>query len=172
MHHSARALYAASALLASFGCTSAGHSLSVDVDASVAPRDVASYTIEIEQMPGFLVPFFHDELVAALAARGAKEVAAEGDVAFVLRFSQLPLGETVDRPDTLGEHTGSVDVSRFLARVELFAKTPDVAAPIRIGALSRPHSVMTGAYMHERARGQIRQGFDRLLAAYIAPRSP
>jgi len=157
-------------LLLVTGCTTTGQSLSVDVDAGVVPRAVATYTIEVQEMPGFLVPYFRDELAAALAARGVIEASSDADVAFVLRFSQLPLGEKVDRPDTLGESTGSVDTARFLARVELFARARG-AQLTRLGMLSRAHAVATGAYMHERARAQIRSGFTRLLAAYIAPRS-
>ena len=138
-------------LIFTAGCTSAGRSLSVEVDPSVTPRSVATYTIELQEMPGFLVPYFREELVAALSAHGAKEVDDSGDVAFVLRFSQLPLGENVARPDAMGESTGSVATSRFLARVELFAQAPN-GAPVRLGMLSRAHAVATGAYMHARAR--------------------
>ena len=101
------------ALLILAGCTSAGRS--VDVDASATPHSIATYTIELQEMPGFLVPYFHDDLVAALAARGE--------------------------------------------------------SPARIGMLSRAHAVATGAYMHERARAQIRRGFDRLLATHMSPRT-
>ena len=152
------------------GCVSTTPSIDVDINEPVTPVTLTTYTLTIERMPGFLVPYFRDELNAALAARGATEVAADGDAGFVLRFDQVPLGGESPPRDVLGEKTTTEERARFMARVELLVRPRGAAEPIRVGSLSRVHAITTGAYMHQRARGPIRQGFDQLLAPLILPR--
>lgn len=152
------------------GCVSTTPTIDVDSNEPVTPVAITTYTLMIEQMPGFLVPYFRDELVAALAARGATEVAADGDAGFVLRFEQVALGAESLPRDDLGEKTATEERTRFMARVELLVRPRGAADAIRVGSLSRVHAITTGAYMHQGARGPIRQGFDQLLAPLILPR--
>ena len=153
-----------------FGCVSTTPAIDVDINESVTPVQIATYTLTIEQMPGFLVPYFRDELNAALAARGATEVAADGDAGFVLRFEQVVLGAESPPRDVLGEKLATEERARFMARVELLVRLRGAADTSRVGSLTRVHAITTGAYMHQRARGPIRQGFDQLLARLILPR--
>ena len=151
------------------GCVSMTPPIDVDINEPVMPIVITTYTLTIDGMPGFLLPYFRDELIAALTARGATEVAADGDAGFVLRFEQVALGAESEPRDDLGEKTATEERARFMARVELLVRLRGTADTIRVGSLSRVHAITTGAYMHQRARGAIRQGFDRLLAPLIRP---
>lgn len=152
------------------GCVSMTPSIDVAINEPVTPVEITSYTLTIEQMPGFLVPYFRDELTAALAARGATEVAADGDAGFLLRFEQVALGAESPARDDRGETIASEERARFIARVELSVRLRGAANSIGVGSLARVHAITTGAYMHQRARGSIRQGFDQLLAPLILSR--
>ncbi len=148
------------------GCASTAK-LDVDVNEPVRPARISSYSLTVENMPGFLEPYFRDELIAALAARGAArsavEVPADSDAQFVLRFERTPLDVERESGDQLGEPTAPEEATRFVARVELSVRLRGERDATRLGSLSRVHTVTAGAYMHQRARAQIQQGFERLL---------
>jgi hypothetical protein len=143
----------------------------VEVDPAPVQQPIAAttYTVVVEQMPSFLVPFMRDELVAALAARGATEVADNGDVEFRLRFEQVTLlAAAVPSGD---QPTGTVtpeSATRFLPRVELLALKRGDSAAVSVGKISRLHSVAAGVYMHAEARPAIRRAFDELLEHFLA----
>ncbi len=148
------------------GCASTAK-VDVDVNEPIRPARISSYTVTMENMPGFLEPYFRDELVAALAARGAAEVPQNGDAEFVLRFGQTPLGDEPPRGDQLGDSTASEEPMRFTARVQLLVRLRGERDATLLGSLSRVHTVGAGDYMHQRARTQIRRGLDRLLAGLM-----
>lgn len=150
-------------VIALCGCASTAK-LDVDVNDLIRPARISSYTVTVENMPGFLEPYFRDELIAALAARGAAEVPENGDADFVLRFGQTSLGDEPPRGDQLGDSTATEEPLRFTARVHLSVRLRGERDAMRLGSLSRVHTVAAGDYMHQRARGQIRRGFDQLLA--------
>jgi hypothetical protein len=159
----AHAVAAVLLMVALGGCAST-RKLDVDVNEPIRPARISSYTVMIENLPGFLEPYFRDELIAALAARGAAEVSENGDAEFVLRFEQTPLGDEHPRSDQLGDAIATDEPTRFIARVELSVRLRGQRDAIRLGSLSRVHTVTTGGYMHQRARTQIRRGFEQLLA--------
>lgn len=154
-------------------CSSTAN-IDVDVNEPVQRLRVDSYSVRLEGMPGFLEPFFRDELVAALAARGATQAPANGDAEFVLRYEQTPLGPERpnaaigDRNDALGDRNERQEPARFVARVDLSLRLRGDPNTTHLGSLSRVHTVTTGEYMHQRARLQIRQGFERLLRGVTA----
>ena len=160
---------AAFVLATMLGCASTAPVVDVDPNRGLVPVEVRTYALVVERMPGFLVPFMRDELVAALAARGAEEVGSGGDVEFRLVFEQVTLLEGDVPPRDEFEGTiAPEDASRFLARVELIALLPGKSVPIRVGRISRVHTVTAGVYMHERAHAAIRRGFDELLDGFLA----
>jgi hypothetical protein len=151
------------------GCASTAPVVDVDPNRGLAPVEVETYSLVVERMPGFLVPFMRDELVAALAARGVEEVGSGGDVEFRLVFEQVTLLEgDVPARDKFEGTIAPEEASRFLARVELIALMPGKSVPIRVGAISRVHTVTAGVYMHARAHAAIRRGFDELLDGFVA----
>ena len=161
------------ALVVLLGCASTAPVVDVDPNRGLSRIEVDTYTLVVEAMPGFLVPFMRDELVAALGARGATEVGAAGDVEFRLVFEQVML-LAGDVPSSLKFEgtTAPEEATRFVARVDLIAVVPGRPEPIRIGSLSRVHSVSAGVYMHPRAHAAIRRGFDDLLGRFLANGTP
>ena len=145
-------------MLALSGCTSIAK-LDVDVNEPIRPVRIDSYSLTLENMPGFLEPYFRDELIAALAARGATEVPANSEAEFVLRFERTPLTDEHPTGDQIGDRTGHEEPTRFIARVVLSVQLRGDRDATKLGSLSRVHSVTAGAYMHQRARAQIRDGF-------------
>jgi hypothetical protein len=149
------------------GCASIGQEVDSEVTQGVSPLPVETFSLQIENMPGFLVPYFRDELVGVLAKAGASEVAGQADVAFTLRYVQVDLAEPEALPDELGERVGSEDPARFIARVEVEARRPGSSNPVFAAVLSRVHQVTVGAYMHERARLAIRRALARVLGVTL-----
>jgi hypothetical protein len=154
------------------GCTTQP-TVDVDPNKRVEHVAVSSYTLVIDQMPGFLAPMMRDELVAALDARGAREVAAGGDVEFRLRFRQVTLdAEDVAPEDRFDGTIAPEEATRFVAEAVLTALLPGRSKPVLVGSISRVHAISAGAYMHARSRAAIRRGFDQLLDGFLTPVSP
>jgi len=151
------------------GCASRASDVDVDANPQLPRTTVDTYTLVVEDMPAFLAPIMRDALVGALAARGATEVADGGDVEFRLVFAQLSLLAGELPPSDRSESTLSPEeTTRFVPRVELLARVPGTDTALRIGAISRVHSVSAGVYMHPRASIAIRQAFETLLAGFLA----
>lgn len=151
-------------------CTATAPTVDVDPNRGVRPVAVRTYSLVVENMPGFLVPIMREELVGALAAQGAVEVAGGGDVEFRLTFEQVTL-LAGDIPSSVKFEgvTAPEEATRFIARAELTARVMDSATVIRVGSLSRVHTVSAGVYMHPRSRQAIRRGFEQLLGPFLAP---
>jgi hypothetical protein len=148
----------------------------VDVDPNHGLQRVAvsTYSLVLEEMPGFLAPMMRDELVGALADRGAREVAADGDVEFRLRFEQVTLvaEDVVPATDRFEGTIAPEAATRFIAEAVLSAVPRGQSAAVVVGSISRVHAVSAGAYMHPRARGALRRGFAELLADFLEQATP
>jgi hypothetical protein len=147
------------------GCASPGdvsHKLEYCCGTNEVP--LSSYTIQLNDIPGFLVPYLRDELIAALAEKGMREVPSGGQANVSLTYSEIypDAGQAVV-DDGFGDPLATARSRQFVAVVTLEIRRAANGAEVLRGTLSRMHTVSVGEYMHERARTAIRAGFDRLL---------
>lgn len=150
------------------GCASRAAEVDVSANPELPRMHADTYTLVIEDMPGFLAPLMREALTASLASRGATEVASDGDVEFRIVFAQLSLHAGELPPSGRFESTIAPEqTTRFVPRVELIAKQPGDHASLRIGTISRVHAVSAGVYMHPRSNVAIRRAFDTLLAEFL-----
>jgi hypothetical protein len=147
------------------GCASAGDvSHKVDYCCGSDKQTPSSYTLQLSDMPGFLVPYMRDALTAALTAKGMREVPADGQAKVSLTYSEIypDAGQPVV-DDGFGDPLATARSRKFVAVVTLEIRRAADGAELLRGSLSRMHTVSVGEYMHERARSAIRAGFDQLL---------
>jgi len=147
------------------GCATLESGVVSEIVEGESPLPFATYSIVIDDMPGFLVPYFHDELAGLLAQHGATEVASEADVEFRLQFDAVDLDIEPPDEDPMDSVGGVERPRRFVARVTMEARRAGNPRPVLIATLSRTHQIETGAYMHDRARGAIRLAYQRILGA-------
>jgi hypothetical protein len=146
-------------------CASPGNvSHKVDYCCGPAGVELSSYTLQFNDMPGFLVPYMRDALVGALAAKGMHEVSAGGQAAVTLTYSEVyPDAHQPIVDDGFGDPLATERSRQFIAVVTLQIRRAADGAEVLRGTLSRMHTVTVGEYMHDRARVAIRAGFDQLL---------
>ena len=146
-------------------CASPGNvSYKLDYCCGPTGADLSSYTLQFNDMPGFLVPYMRDALVGALTAKGMHEVRADGQATVTLTYSETyPDAHQPIVDDGFGDPLATERSRQFIAVVTLEIRRAADGAEVLRGSLSRMHTVTVGEYMHERARAAIRAGFDQLL---------
>ena len=149
------------------GCAGQGHQITTElVSCCTTARDqVSSFHIEAAELPGFLIPYFRDELAAVLRAKGLEDRATAADAIVRLTYHQIDLDKPPPPRDPLGEHQDVEIPHRFIGRVDVEMR--DAGGEVLwAGHLSRMHGVTMGQYMHERARAEIRAGFEELFEGW------
>ncbi len=144
------------------GCTTRPHDVESAVVSGALPLPIQSFAVHIDGMPGFLVPYFREELVGVMANLGAEEVASGADVEFTLRYTGFDLPQPEAPLDVFGEQVSNERPARFIAQVTLEARRAGVDEPVLVATLSRAHQVTVGAYMHPRSRAAIRSAYQRI----------
>ena len=146
------------------GCASSGHMITTELVTCCGGdrAGIKTFHIEAVDMPGFLVPYFRDELASVLRGKGLED-ATDADVVIRLTYTQNDLDGPPPERDPLGEHQDVEVPHRFIGRVD-FEMRDKAGEVIWAGHLSRLHGVTMGQYMHERARAEIRVGFETLFA--------
>jgi hypothetical protein len=151
-------------LLLVAGCAgSSGVSHKLEYCCGVAGAPLATYTLSLHDVPGFLVPYLRDELAVALLAKGMQPVETDPAALVTLTYSEnYPDANDPLPDDGFSDPMLSTRPRRFIALVTLEIRRADGEAILR-GTLSRLHTVSVGEYMHQRARVPIRAGFADLL---------
>jgi hypothetical protein len=156
------------------GCTAPG-GVSHKLDYCCGPDEPtpSSYTLQLHDIPGFLVPYMRDSLVAALARKGMHEVTTGAQADVTLRYSEIypDAGQRVV-DDGFGDPLATARSRQFVAVVTVEIRRAADGAEVLRGSLSRMHTVSVGEYMHERARTAISAGFDQLLKPLPQVRQP
>lgn len=145
------------------GCATVESGVEAKVLDGASPLPLQTYAITVDDMPGFLVPYFRDELVGVLANAGAQEVATDAEVEFTLRYEDVDLSINEAPLDSFGEGASMERPARFIARVTIEAWRPGVDKPTMTATMSRVHQVAVGAYMHQRSRAAIRRAYEEIL---------
>jgi hypothetical protein len=147
------------------GCATQGHQITTEVVTccTEARNQVTSFDIEAIEMPGFLVPYFRDELDAVLRGKGLERRDGSADAIVRLTYQQTDLDQPLPPRDPLGEHQDVEVPHRFIGRIDVEMRDGS-GEVLWAGQLSRMHGVTMGQYMHERARAEIRAGFEELFA--------
>jgi hypothetical protein len=146
------------------GCATPGDvSSTVNYCCGPPGKPVTSYSLKLVNVPGFLVPYLRDELEAALVARGLTHVNADPTAFVTLTYSEIYPDPEELLNDGFGDAMLTQRSRRFIALVTINIQRAGDGAEILRGTLSRMHTVSVGEYMHEKARGPIREGFDQLL---------
>lgn len=161
-----RSMSAVLGLLLLAACASSGD-VSRKVEYCCGPPGAAlsSYSLQLIDVPGFLVPYLRDELQAALLAKGLTQVNADPTALVTLTYSEVyPDPEPLPN-DGFADPMLSERSRRFIAVVTLDIRRAGDGAELMRGTLSRMHTVSVGEYMHQKARVPIRRGFDQLLKA-------
>ncbi len=146
-------------------CATEGHLSNNVVFCCGAPGPaISTYSLTFTSMPTFLTPTMRDALVAALSAKGLRQVDENPDALITLHFEAV----YSDSNGTLA-HDGFADplavggLRNFDARLTLDIRRAANGAQVMRGVLSREHRESVGDYGHERGRADIQAGFVRLL---------
>lgn len=145
------------------GCATVESGVETKVLDGASPLPLQTYSLAIDDMPGFLVSFFRDELVGVLANAGAEEVASGAEVEFTLRYEAVDLSVQEAPLDSFGEQISPERPAHFIARVTVEARRAGAVEPELRATISRVHRVTVGAYMHQRARAAIRHAYEDIL---------
>ncbi len=160
-----RRLSAAFLLLITAGCVSDG-GISEHVDFCCGPKDVRleTYSLSMPSVPAFLLPALRAQLVAALSAKGMREVDRYPDALVTMVYSAyFPDTERPYANDGFTDPMAVTGPRKFEARISLeITRVSDNAQVLR-GTMSREHREWVGEYGHEKAREAIRAAFDDLL---------
>jgi hypothetical protein len=160
-----RRLSAALLLLITAACASDGD-ISEHVDFCCGPKDarLETYALSMPTVPAFLLPAFRTQLVAALSAKGMREVDRSPDALVTMVYSAY-FPDTARRyaNDGFTDPMAVTGPRKFDARISIeITRVSDNAQVLR-GTMSREHREWVGDYGHERAREAIRAAFDDLL---------
>lgn len=160
-----RSLGAVLLLLVSTACASGA--LSHDVEYCCGPPGtrLQTFSVALVQVPAFVATPLRAELVAALTARGLRQVETQPDALVTLTYGATY--HDAGRPlpnDGFGDPLAHGDQRKFDARVTLDVRRASDGADVLRGVLSREHKVSVGEYRHDAARTDFRRGFDALLA--------
>jgi hypothetical protein len=161
MKHSLGAVF----LLLVTACASGA--LSHNVEYCCGPKDarLETFSLALHQVPAFIATPLRTELVAALNARGLRQVEAHPDAMVTLTYGATYLdAETPLANDGFGDPLAHGDRRKFDARVTLDVRRASDGAEVLRGALSREHKVAVGEYRHDAERPAFRRAFDALLA--------
>lgn len=112
--------------------------------------DYATFSVNVEQSPAFLVPYITDSLSRALTDRKLAEVESGGDLLVVVAYDQSDLVSEVPRDDFEGHLTPGGDF-RFDAAIDITITVRATGELIWAARLSRIHNVYVGEYMHKEA---------------------
>ena len=161
-----QSLGAALLLLLATACASDG-ALLHHVEYCCGPRDarLATFSVALHAMPAFLATPLRAELVAALTARGLRQVDTHPDALVTLTYNAIYLDAGKPLPDDgFGDPVVHGGQREFDARVTLDVRRASDDAELLRGVLSREHKVSVGEYDHAKGRPEIRRGFDALLS--------
>jgi hypothetical protein len=145
------------------GCATGGD-IATHVDYCCGPTVpvVSTYSITVATMPGFLAAPLRGALVAALSARGWREVDAHPDALITLKYEAVyPVRPLAN--DGFADPLSSGGPRKYDARVTLDVKRASDGVEILRGTLSREHTESVGDYDHHRAADAMRDAFERLV---------
>jgi hypothetical protein len=152
-------------LLLTAACASDGD-ISERIEFCCGPKGVPleTYSLSMPTVPTFLVPALRPQLVAALSARGMREVDRDPDALVTMVYSAFyPDSERPYANDGFTDPLSVGGPRKFEARITLEIRRASDNADVLRGTMSREHRESVGEYGHERARAEIRAAFDRLL---------
>ena len=153
-------------VLASACATDATLSHKVEFCCGPPGAKLETFSVTLQAMPAFLATPLRAELVAALTAKGLRQVAVHPDARVTLAFDPVYLdaGKPLTDEYGLGDPLAHGGQREFDARVILEVRRDTDGAELLRGVLSRRHKVSVGEYGHEEGRPEIRAGFDALLS--------
>ncbi len=152
-------------LLAISACASDGD-VSERVEFCCGPKDaqLSTYSLAAPSVPGFLLAPLRTQLVAALAARGLRQVERDPDAVVTLTYSAFyPDSERPYANDGFMDPLAITGPRKFDARITLDIRRASDNAQVLRGMMSREHRESVGEYGHERGRTEMRAAFDQLL---------
>jgi hypothetical protein len=158
---------ACAALLLVFvsACASDGD-ISERIEFCCGPKDarLATYSLSMPTVPAFLLPALRPQLIAALSAKGMRQVDRNPDALVTMVYSVFyPDSERPYANDGFTDPLSVGGPRKFDARITLEIRRAADNAEVLRGTMSREHRDSVGQYGHERARDQIRAAFDQLL---------
>jgi hypothetical protein len=138
-----------------------------DVEYCCGPKGarLETFSVALHQVPAFIGVPLRAELVAALTARGLRQVEAHPDALVSLTYAATYLDAGTPLPDDgFGDPLAHGDRRKFDARVTLDVRRASDGAEVLRGVLSREHKVAVGEYRHDAERDAFRRAFDALLS--------
>ena len=160
-----RRLSAALLLLVTAACASDG-GISERIDFCCGAKDaqLSTYTLSAPKVPPFLLAPLGSQLVAALAAKGWRQVDKNPDALVTMTYSAFyPDSERPLANDGFSDPLAVGGPRKFDARITLDIRRASDNVQVMRGTMSREHREAVGEYGHERARAAIRAAFDDLL---------
>ena len=152
-------------LLLTAACASDGD-ISERVDFCCGPQDaqLSTYSVAAPTVPGFLLAPLRMQLVAALEAKGLRQVDKNPDALVTMAYSaHFPDSERPYANDGFMDPLAVGGPRKFDARITLEIRRASDNAEVLRGTMSREHRESVGEYGHERARDEMRAAFDHLL---------
>ncbi len=155
----------AALLLVIAACASDGD-ISERVDFCCGPKDarLSTYSLAAPTVPGFLLAPLRTQLVAALEAKGMRQVDKSPDAWVTMAYSAyFPDSERPYANDGFMDPLSVGGPRKFDARITLEIRRASDNAEVLRGTLSREHRESVGEYGHERAHDEMHAAFDQLL---------
>lgn len=124
-----------------------------------------SYTLEFQEVPGFIEGVIATSLRGALAAQGLDEAAepVRADVKVLSVFHLIDRNPPPPAGDPFGEPVQTSGINRFVTHLEVDVLDQRSGSLIWTGAMYRTHAIEGGETFHdERAVLIIRQAFDEM----------
>lgn len=148
-------------LLAS--CASTNSGVGANTVTCCPGSDAKTFTLETEQVPGFLEQLLKSNLSTVLAIKGLQPVSENADLNVTLRYEQDDLA-MAERHDDFDERVSEGGDVRYVARI-VVSMTSTAGDVVFQGSVQRIHEISPGEYMHTgRASSAIFAAFQQMLA--------
>ncbi len=165
----ARTIFAMVLLLILSSCAQSGLQIGYSVNLCCPGNysQYRTYSLESQEMPGFLQEYVASEFNVAIQERGLVRNDNNADVAIKLIYRHINLNPEQETIDPFERRTEMDVTLRYVATILVEIYETNSGAQVWSGQINRIHNVYPGEYMHEdRAKPAFLATFRELLANY------